>query len=49
MVQGLFSLLIVGAVSAVSMPKMTEILHQHLLMGIAQEVEGESVAPGCWQ
>jgi len=37
-VQGLFSLLIVGTVSVVSMPKMTEMLHQHLLMGIAQEV-----------
>ena len=40
MVQGLFSVLIVGAVSAVSMLKMTEMLHQHLLMGIAQEVGG---------
>lgn len=36
--QGLFSLLIVGTVSAVSMPKMTEMLHQHLLMRIAQKV-----------
>ncbi len=36
--QGLFSLLIVGGVSAMYMPKMTEMLHHYLLMGVAHEV-----------